>query len=490
MSTDPFDPLGQRPDPCLHGWTPLLDALPQGVMLVDAAGRNLEVNSAAVEILGRERAALRSSSLAEIWSDLSSADGSGMAPEDFPGLVALKAGIPVRERTVGLNRADGSTLWLTVSAEPLPAGGALVSFADITAMFLAHRNLRTSEERHRFLADNAIDVIWTMDLQGRFTYMSPSVERLRGYTPAEVMAKPLFEMLPAAYVAEARETLQAGVARITSGQSFPDFRGEFELQRKDGTLVWTEVTVTSMLDKAGRFIEFLGVTRNIDDRKRMETLLRENEERYRAQFSLAGEGILTQTLEGDLIEVNEAYARMHGYRPHEMANMRLRDLLPPESFKMSKERLERILAGEVLSFEVEHFHKDGHLFPLEVSASLITSGGKSTILAFNRDITERKIAEDLLREEHQFSRQIIQSAQEGIIVYGPDLRYLVWNPFMERLSGTPASEVLGKLPGEVFPMLRASGVLERLDQALAGEAIGACRTTWRHQICESNPRQY
>ena len=210
----------------------------------------------------------------------------------------------------------------------------------------------------------------------------------------------------------------------------------------------------------------------IDNRKKIENNLRESEERYRTEFSLAGEGIVTHTFDGKFLNVNNSFARMHGYTPDEMAQMTVKDLDHPESSKkMVTERLGRILAGEVLTFEVEHIHRDGHVFPLEVSASVVTSGGKSVVIAFHRDITERKKSENLLREEHQFIMQIIQSAQEGIIVYGLDLRYLVWNPFMEQLTGLPASEVLGKHPLDVFPFLREAGVLERLGKALAGEAV-------------------
>lgn len=69
----------------------------------------------------------------------------------------------------------------------------------------------------------------------------------------------------------------------------------------------------------------------------------------------------------------------------------------------------------------------------------------------------------------QFSHQIINDIREGIIVYGCDLRYLVWNPYMEQLSGIPASEVLGRHPLEVFPFLREAGVIDILEKALGGE---------------------
>jgi len=77
--------------------------------------------------------------------------------------------------------------------------------------------------------------------------------------------------------------------------------------------------------------------------------------------------------------------------------------------------------------------------------------------------------DDELRESSRFNQQIIDSAQEGVVVYGRDLRYQVWNPYMEQMFGLPAGEVIGKHPLELFPFLEKAGVIERLDKALSGQ---------------------
>ena len=82
---------------------------------------------------------------------------------------------------------------------------------------------------------------------------------------------------------------------------------------------------------------------------------------------------------------------------------------------------------------------------------------------------ERRWAEGALREASQFNRQIVASAREGIAVHGRDLKYKVWNPFMEQLTGMSAGQVVGKHPDELFPFLREAGVLASKQKALAGE---------------------
>lgn len=138
-----------------------------------------------------------------------------------------------------------------------------------------HDLLRVSEERHRLLADNATDVIWMMNLDGRFTYVSPSVDKLRGYTSDEVMQQTLAQVLTPTSIPIAEKALSESIASMTAGKAFVEFRGELEQPCKDGSTVWTEVTTSGMKNEAGEFIGILGVTRNITERKQMEDQVRQ-----------------------------------------------------------------------------------------------------------------------------------------------------------------------------------------------------------------------
>ncbi len=134
----------------------------------------------------------------------------------------------------------------------------------------AQKALSVSEERHRLLADHASDVIWTMDLEGRFTYISPSVEKLRGYSVDEVMHQSLDEALMPDSVPIAAAGLGQAITAVRAGEPVVDFRGELEQPCKDGSTVWTEVTVTGIRNEAGEFVGLLGVTRDISERKRAQ----------------------------------------------------------------------------------------------------------------------------------------------------------------------------------------------------------------------------
>ena len=134
--------------------------------------------------------------------------------------------------------------------------------------------LRQSEERYRLIADHATDVIWTMDAQGRFTYVSPAVRKLRGYSPAEVMAQGMAEALTPDSLALVAETFHAALSRVAAGLPVEPFRGELEQPRKDGSTVWTEVATNGLYAENGEFTGFVGITRDISERRRLEAELR------------------------------------------------------------------------------------------------------------------------------------------------------------------------------------------------------------------------
>jgi len=88
-------------------------------------------------------------------------------------------------------------------------------------------------------------------------------------------------------------------------------------------------------------------------------------------------------------------------------------------------------------------------------------------------LEEQKQVEAALRESSEFNRQIITSANAGIIVYGHDLRIEAWNPFMEQMTGVPAKDILGRHPWEACPFLREAGIIPTLKNVLKGETVGA-----------------
>jgi two-component system cell cycle sensor histidine kinase/response regulator CckA len=121
---------------------------------------------------------------------------------------------------------------------------------------------------------------------------------------------------------------------------------------------------------------------------------RKAEERYQQLFEDASDGIILLDERGTIVAANGSFVKMHGYTRKEISNMSLKDLGTPETFKLLAERIKRVLPGETLKFEAEQYHKDGHIVPFEVVLDLMRDDHGKRIVAFYRDVTERKQAEN------------------------------------------------------------------------------------------------
>ncbi|MDI1246150.1 MAG: diguanylate cyclase [Rhodoferax sp.] len=170
-------------------------------------------------------------------------------------------------------KKDGSLYYEWANISPITdihgvATHYLAVKEDITERKWTEEALRASEKRHRVLADNARDVVWTMAPGGMLTYVSPSIMDVRGFTPFEAMQQTIEEIYTPASQVIAQGYLSTLQSDLEAGRTPPSFRGELEYRCNDGSTLWTEVMAHPLVNEHD-IVEILGVTRDISEHKRL-----------------------------------------------------------------------------------------------------------------------------------------------------------------------------------------------------------------------------
>ncbi len=168
-------------------------------------------------------------------------------------------------------------------------------------------------------------------------------------------------------------------------------------------------------------------------------LLGESEKRYRMLFESAGDAIFILEAEGDrrgkIVDANRAAAEMHGYTREEMLQLNIADLDTPQAGRHIPERIRSVLAGHWVKEEIDHRRKDGSVFPVEICAGLMELGNCKYILAFDRDITERRQMEDMLRQSEQEWVDTFNTITDIITLHDKDFNILKANTAAQELLG-------------------------------------------------------
>jgi len=300
-------------------------------------------------------------------------------------------------------RMNGELFTVDINLTKIPMEGKdllLVHWRDITKRKQIEDALLKSEAKFRLLAENASDVIWTMDLDGKNTYVSPSIERLRGYTPEEALQQTAEESLTPESALIAKKFLANAIEKISSGERFENYRLILEQPCKDGTIVWVEATVSGIYDETGSFISFLGVSRNITDRRQTEIALSESEERYRLLIENQGEGVGIVDLDENFVFCNPAAEQMFDVPPGMLIQRNLKEFIKPEELKKLNQESSKRREGNKSTYELGIISSTGIAKQLLVTSTPYydKTGKFSGTFGVFRDITARKKAEELLME--------------------------------------------------------------------------------------------
>ena len=421
MSTPPEVPGAQPGQPPASGdnLSAVVDGMHEGVVVRDAAGVITYVNEAAVRILRRSRATLVGSTSVSGQGAVH-ADGSPFPPHESAASIALATGRDVVDELVGMRMDDGELRWLSVNARALRTGeaitGVISTFVDVTA----HQNmvvaLAESERRFRLLAENAGDLITSIDPHGICTYISPSCRSLLGHEPDELIGRPAIEIVHSGDRAHIGDFLQ-------SLHELGDGTCEARFMHKLGGWVWFETRGRALYDEDGAILELQVVARDVTERRSAEQTLRASEAAAVAA-RVALETVLDATTQyaiigtdadGLITVFNGGAERMLGYRAEDVVGIHRPELFhDPEELALLAAEF-GVPVDHVLGHGTRHtdtdtrdwtlVRSDGVKLPVSLAITAIRSGDGTLTgyLGIGRDITaERQAARELRDAEERF----------------------------------------------------------------------------------------
>jgi PAS domain S-box-containing protein len=293
-------------------------------------------------------------------------------------------------------RKDGSLFWNQLSLSPLyDTTGQLTHFVgiqiDITPQKQAEENLRLSEERYRRIVDTAQEGIWLLDADAKTTFVNQSLADMLGYRSNELLGHSLFEFMDAATAMTARQHFGQGQPGISE-------KYDFRFLRQDGAVLWTIISINPLIDEQGKFLGALGMVIDITQRKQVEAALRDSENKFRSLTERVAAAILI--CQGErLVYANPAATLLTGYTPAELSQMRFWELVHPDFQAMVKEQGLARQRGDNPSsrYELKILTSENQERWLDLTAHSVEYQGEQAILATAFDITERKQAEETLR---------------------------------------------------------------------------------------------
>jgi PAS domain S-box-containing protein len=292
------------------------------------------------------------------------------------------------------------------------------------------RQLAESEERARATFDFAgVGIVHTSPSDGRLLRVNPKLCHMLGYTEEELMRRTFTEITPLTHIKMSADAMQ----QLTSGSSdHVDFEKQYI--RNDGTLIDAQVTSTLVGKPGHENSYFLTFIQDVTAERAAKAALRQSEE-------TASDGIFLNAADGRFLDVNRAGCAMLGYSKLELIQtMCLQDFVPPEDLPSNPLRFKALKPGEQIVFTRRVLRKDRSALHVELNVKMRPD---STIQTFMRDVTERRIAEELLRHSEEKLRALIENLSDIVAIVDAQGTVVYESPSSERLLGFRREELIG-----------------------------------------------
>ncbi len=377
---------------------------------------------------------------------------------------ALK-GETVRIDEDSIKLSDGSMHWSRLIVQPWKEadgtiGGIIVFAEDITERKNAEELLIKKEKEYEDIIDSLDAIIWkaTFDSEGNAlkTYVSKPLDKLLRFPKGTIGDdwNTFFAHIHEQDLPKVKEEIKKAFKTPNTPVSV-----DYRVISDDGKLVWMNSLGSAYPLGDGNYL-MSGTTSNITDRKLAEEAVVRSEQRYRGLIQQLSDALIINTFEGQILEVNDKTCEMLGYSREELQNMNIYDLMPPERRESAKKNMSRFVKKGSIQAETKFFTVDGKLLIVEVNAKAL-EGHHNTAQAIVRDITERKIAEEKLRENEELLNEVGQIAKIGGWEFDTESNKLILTPEIFKIYEADKTHSTPEEALEYYP----SGSKEILEEA-------------------------
>jgi PAS domain S-box-containing protein len=311
----------------------------------------------------------------------------------------------------------------------------------IECRYTIQRALQEKEERYQLLVEQSRDGILLADRDGKILFCNSRGREMLGYSAEEVLGLDIHDTYPPEEVEAAKQRMHD----LPHGQTI-----EFErtLQRKDGRCFPVEVRLHAV--KEGWY---QGVVRDISERKRAQTAMRQSEAKYRRLIELSPDALYVQ-VKGHVVLINSAGLRLLGAeRPEQILGKHVLDIVHPDSREAVKARMEQLGSVEsVPPLEEKYLRLDGSAVDVEVVAATLTYSDQPAVQVIVRDITERKRAMEEMDRDRTLLRALIETIPDRIYAKDTDARFVLNNiAHIRALGAASQDQVKGKTDYDFRP---------------------------------------
>jgi len=308
---------------------------------------------------------------------------------------------------------------------------------------LVEEALRESEERYGQLVKHAPTGIYEVDLEtSRITSVNDVICQYTGYTREEFLSMNAFNFL----TDDSRELLTERQKRLLAGEKIPE-NVEYKIRGKDGREIWA-ILNASFVYENGKPKKAVVLAHDITERKRMEEELKSSEERLRILFEFAPDGYYLNDLEGNFIDGNRAAEELTGYRREELIGKSFLELellpsdeIPKVAALLAQNRLGKPTGPDELTLN----RKDGKQVSVEIRTYPAKIKGQALVLGIARDITDRKRAEEALRENEERYGLTTKAGQVGVWDWNVETNEIYLDPNLKAMLGYADHEIRNHL---------------------------------------------